>query len=142
MAVSYLDGDSIFSHDAWSAPALSNGNSSFSGVSCTSSNFCAVSQIHGGASFYDSGHWVNANNTLGAEQTSTPISCAGATTTPVFCMEVDGGGKYSYTTDDIHWSPAGLIDTRAGTAAASVSCESSHYCVAGFQGPSHAAVWD
>jgi len=142
MAVSYEDGYSIYKNGSWSTPTITGGDGAGTGVSCTSSKFCAVAELHEGASFYDSGHWTNTENDLSGLQGSTPISCAGGTTYPVFCMEVDNDGDYSTTTDDVHWSHPHLIDHQAGVDSAAVSCLGKSFCVAGFQRDNRAAGWN
>jgi hypothetical protein len=142
MAVSKDDGYSLYSNGSWSRPTLVKGFGSLTGVSCTSSYFCSSSFEGGGAAFYVGGSWSSTSNGIGDEQSNSPISCAGASRPPVFCMEVDDHGDYSFTTNDQHWSAAHVIDHPGGDDFSNVSCTGPNFCVAVYQNSVHIAQWD
>jgi len=134
LAVSYLTGYTIYNNGTWSTPRFpsNHSNPDFSGVSCTSSTFCAISGVHGGAYTYtgSANFGYDDNTVAGGSQSSTPISCVKEPySASQFCMQVDNGGTYSYTTNGgASWSSPAAVD--GSTDELSVSCASTTSCKA------------
>jgi hypothetical protein len=136
MAVSYLTGYTIYDNGTWSTPRFpsNHSNPDFSGVSCTSSTFCAISGVHGGAYTYTGSASFGLKDTTvaGGSQSSTPISCVKGSGSNQWCMQVDNGGTYSMSSDaqlgaGASWSAAasvaGSTDELAVSCAATTSCK-------------------
>ena len=97
MAVSYDDGFDTYNGSSWSAMSGTTFgglvNTSFTGVSCGTSTFCAVSDfLSGHEVVYNSGVWTGTASPAGGGGQGMPtVSCLPGTKT---CMMVDNDGEY------------------------------------------------
>lgn len=124
---------------SWTPQSVPAGFSSFDGISCAGTTFCAALG-DGGAMLWDGTQWT-VNDTLPTDFTAKQISCPSAT----FCMAVGDTGSGG---NGLWWNGSTWTATH-GPSLDAVSCVSETFCMA--VGPSASgssadpdvvAVWD